>query len=45
VILETGAELIGLNHPVCIVAADPFGYALGVVSRTTTTQAPGSSRR
>jgi monoamine oxidase len=31
-ILETGAELIGLNHPACIVAADLFGYALGVVT-------------
>ena len=31
-ILETGAELIGLNHPVCIAVADLFGFALGVVT-------------
>jgi monoamine oxidase len=31
-ILEVGAELIGLNHPACIAAADLFGFALGVVT-------------
>ena len=31
-ILELGAELIGLNHPVCIAAADLLGFALSVVT-------------
>jgi monoamine oxidase len=31
-ILELGAELIGLNHPVWIALADLFGFALGVVT-------------
>ena len=31
-ILEMGAELIGLNHPVCIAAADLLGFALSVVT-------------
>jgi monoamine oxidase len=31
-ILEEGAELIGLNHPFCIAAADHLGFALSVVT-------------
>jgi monoamine oxidase len=31
-ILEEGAELIGLNHPACIVSADLLGFALSVVT-------------
>src|SRR5919202_5581439 len=31
-ILEEGAELIGLNHPACIAAADLLGFALSVVT-------------
>lgn len=31
-ILETGGELIGLNHPVWILFADMAGFALGVVT-------------
>src|SRR5919198_2973958 len=31
-ILELGAELIGLNHPVCIRVADLLGFALSVVT-------------
>src|SRR5205085_11756104 len=31
-ILEKGAELIGLNHPACIAAADLLGFALSVVT-------------
>lgn len=31
-ILEAGAELIGLNHPVWLTWAQTFGFALGVVT-------------
>jgi monoamine oxidase len=31
-ILETGGELIGLNHPLWILCADRAGFALGVVT-------------
>lgn len=31
-ILETGGELIGLNHPLWIILADIAGFALGVVT-------------